>query len=218
MGQLLNDPRGLGLELSDKPLVLCIGDSYTYGDGVAHDRAWPHLLAQQLPEHQVINAGVRGANLLMMLDALKHYQERKPAEHVLLTILDIDMLRLGGKLADESCFIDDASYATEVDASAALLAQLLDQCARYRSRVSVNLWARDTFVARFHRLSRQLGALSSLRKAPYRDDIAHYLSVLSYGRFKLSDDDGHPGELAHRLIARRMFSILAEDAGAARAA
>ena len=44
--------------------VLCLGDSFTFGEGVREKDTWPHRLGQILgPQTQVINAGMQGADL-----------------------------------------------------------------------------------------------------------------------------------------------------------
>ncbi len=203
--------RGLNQELTDQPLLLCIGDSYTYGDGVAADQAWPHLLGQKLPEYQVINAGVRGANLSMMQEALHHYQSRKSATHILLTILDIDILRLSGHLKDEEFFIDSDNYYTELESNCTLLEDMLRQCNALHSSVSVNLWGRDIFITRFQHLSSRLSQTCADNGAFFSNKIASLMSVMSYQKFSVSPENGHPGERAHRLIAKHMFDTLLID-------
>jgi lysophospholipase L1-like esterase len=44
--------------------VLCLGDSFTFGEGVRENDAWPQRLGQILgAQTQVINAGIQGADL-----------------------------------------------------------------------------------------------------------------------------------------------------------
>lgn len=197
--------RGLEQSLSDLPVLLCVGDSYTYGDGVAANQAWPHFLGQMLPEYQVINAGIRGANLPMMQRALEHYQQRKSAAHILITILDIDILRLSGQLQDEEFFMDEKNYTDELERNCLLLADMLQKCKQAGSMVSVTLWGRDTFITRFQKLSRRLDQVCSDLDVPFSNDIARFMGVLSYQKFSVSPDNGHPGESAHKLIAKHML-------------
>ncbi len=203
--------RGLELPLTDAPLLLCIGDSYTYGDGVASDESWPHFLGQYLPQKQVVNAGILGANLADMRDALHHYQERRPAEHVFITILDIDVLRLSGQLRNEDYFMSQANYELELEQNCTLLDGMLEFALGLSSGVSVTLWGRDIFITRFHRLAEMFASVCAQRNVPFRSDMAKYMSVLSYSRFRVAEDNGHPGVGAHRMIARRMFDIYSAD-------
>ncbi len=211
MTSVSDTQRGLDQVLTAQPLLLCVGDSYTYGDGVAASQAWPHFLGQMLPEYQVVNAGIRGANLTMMQKALEHYQQRKNATHILITILDIDILRLSGQLQDEEFFMDEKNYSEELERNCQLLANMLQQSKQAGSTVSVTLWGRDTFITRFQKLSRRLEQVCSDCGVPFRNDIASFMSVLSYRKFSVSPDNGHPGENAHKLIASHMFNIFRAD-------
>ena len=43
--------------------ILCLGDSFTFGEGVRENDAWPLQLERLLPGTQVINAGIQGSDL-----------------------------------------------------------------------------------------------------------------------------------------------------------
>ncbi len=51
-----------GPERAERPLALAVGDSFTFGDEVNDEEAWPAVL-QQLSAGRVINAGVPGFGL-----------------------------------------------------------------------------------------------------------------------------------------------------------
>jgi hypothetical protein len=46
---------------SEKPSILCVGDSFTYGIGVKEEHAWPSIIAESFPSHNVYNLGIPGA-------------------------------------------------------------------------------------------------------------------------------------------------------------
>lgn len=62
----------------DRPRVLVIGDSFTFGDEVRDDETYPHLLDQLLPDAEVINFGVHGYGhdqiLLLLREQALAYQ------------------------------------------------------------------------------------------------------------------------------------------------
>jgi hypothetical protein len=48
---------------SEDRIVLCIGDSFTFGDGVYYRDTWTHKLQETVfKDYKVINAGIRGAS------------------------------------------------------------------------------------------------------------------------------------------------------------
>lgn len=65
--------RGAGIsgDEPEGPLVLAVGDSFTFGQAVASDRTWPaqleRLLAPEFPGLRVLNAGVQGHSLRMIV-------------------------------------------------------------------------------------------------------------------------------------------------------
>lgn len=56
------------------PTILCVGDSHTYGVGVAADQAYPAQLERALARHgvqaRVVNAGIPGRNTDQLLEEL----------------------------------------------------------------------------------------------------------------------------------------------------
>jgi lysophospholipase L1-like esterase len=70
--------------------IICLGDSFTYGHGVADDKTYPVFLEKYLEDIcqrkiQVINAGVCGATITEELDMyIKHCIQLQPALVVLL--------------------------------------------------------------------------------------------------------------------------------------
>ena len=55
-----NGRRATSAHAMNGPIVLAAGCSFTFGLGVDDESTWPWLLQERLPDHQVINPGVRG--------------------------------------------------------------------------------------------------------------------------------------------------------------
>lgn len=64
--------------------ILALGDSITFGFGVAEEEAWPAILEREIPGVQVWNAGIGNYNTAQELASLSSHVERlKPTEVVL---------------------------------------------------------------------------------------------------------------------------------------
>ncbi len=65
-GHLLAVGRTVGIEDPDAPVILCLGDSHTYGAGVSADEAYPAVLERLIREAggraEVANLGAPGVN------------------------------------------------------------------------------------------------------------------------------------------------------------
>lgn len=73
----------------EKPRILVLGDSFTFGDEVSDDETYPHFLQQMLPGTEVINFGVHGYGHDQMLIYLKEEGVKyEPHIVVLGVILD----------------------------------------------------------------------------------------------------------------------------------
>lgn len=80
--------RSNGAPPPDGPLLLAIGDSFTWGDSVNDDETWPAHL-EQLLERPVGNAGVSGYGFdQMVLRAERLVEELRPERVVVLFIAD----------------------------------------------------------------------------------------------------------------------------------
>lgn len=77
--------RGSEIENKDKPFLLCLGDSFTFGIGVNDKETYPAVLGEILEDRfQVLNGGVTGYNLSQSLGRLMMLgQQLKPAIVVL---------------------------------------------------------------------------------------------------------------------------------------
>jgi acyl-CoA thioesterase-1 len=84
--------------LHAKPLLLSIGDSLTFGLGVAPEKTWPSLLqaklrADGLKSAEVINAGSSGATTAVGLSTLKFHLKRGKPDLILYALGANDGLR-----------------------------------------------------------------------------------------------------------------------------
>jgi hypothetical protein len=69
---------------SARPVVVAAGCSFTFGHGLNDEDTWPWLLQEQLPEYQVLNAGVMGYGTDQALLAAERQIRRHPAQAVVL--------------------------------------------------------------------------------------------------------------------------------------
>lgn len=58
---------------SEKPRILCVGDSYTFGHGVHQEHCYPQLMEAEWPDLEVVNAGVCGYTIC---DQLSYFEDR----------------------------------------------------------------------------------------------------------------------------------------------
>jgi len=71
--QGLRRDRDLAFPKSNKPRILCVGDSYTYGHGSHNLHCFPQLLERDSPELEVVNGGVCGYTIC---DESSYFEER----------------------------------------------------------------------------------------------------------------------------------------------
>ena len=96
---------------ADGPVVLCLGDSLTEGQGVAPEQAWPSVLERRLrasghPGVRVVNAGTSGSTSASAVSRLK-WQLRSQPDLLVLALGANDGLR-GVDLASTRRNLDDA--------------------------------------------------------------------------------------------------------------
>ena len=77
----------------DRPRVLVFGDSFTFGDEVRDEEAYPAVLGELLPEAEVINFGVHGYGHDQMLLLLREEGLRYEPDLVVLGFVRDDMER-----------------------------------------------------------------------------------------------------------------------------
>ena len=70
--------------------ILCLGDSFTFGEGVSDSETYPHYLQQMLPNVEVINMGVHGYGHDQMLIYLKEEGVKYRPDIVILGFLAQD--------------------------------------------------------------------------------------------------------------------------------
>ena len=81
-----------------KPVILTVGDSLTFGLGVAAEQTWPALLQTKLrkegfPEALVINAGSSGATTAFGLSTLNFHLKRSSPDLIIYALGANDGLR-----------------------------------------------------------------------------------------------------------------------------
>ncbi len=81
-----------------KPVILSLGDSLTFGLGVAPEKTWPVLLENKLrstgfPEVKVVNAGSSGATTAFGVSAIKFQLKRQKPDIVIYALGANDGLR-----------------------------------------------------------------------------------------------------------------------------
>ena len=89
--------RGVREYALDKPAgttrIVVLGDSFTFGEDVGDDEAWPHRLEELMPGTEVLNLGVHGYGHDQMLLYLKEEGLRYHPDVVIVGFLPDDMER-----------------------------------------------------------------------------------------------------------------------------
>jgi hypothetical protein len=75
-----------------KPRILCLGDSFTFGPYLANHDTYPGLLQQKYPDKEVINAGVCGYTIADEVSLLKARAKYCEPDIIILQALDNDLL------------------------------------------------------------------------------------------------------------------------------
>ncbi len=76
-----------------KPRILVVGDSFTFGDEVRDEEAYPHVLGALVPEAEVVNFGVHGYGHDQMLLMLREQSLDYQPDLVVLGFVRDDMER-----------------------------------------------------------------------------------------------------------------------------
>jgi len=83
--------RGEDIGEKDRPRVLFLGDSFTWGWGIGKDEErYTDQLQQRLPDYQIINAGIIGFNTLQAFLLLRHYYENIKPDYLVLQMFAND--------------------------------------------------------------------------------------------------------------------------------
>ncbi|MDW8172601.1 MAG: hypothetical protein RML73_08965 [Anaerolineae bacterium] len=70
-------------------VIVALGDSVTFGQGVNDDEVWVNLLARRFPQVKFVNAGVPGYNLPNLVPQYERFRDRSHA--ILYTLIDNDL-------------------------------------------------------------------------------------------------------------------------------
>jgi lysophospholipase L1-like esterase len=83
--------------------ILCLGDSFTFGEGVREDDAWPQRLGRALgPSTQVINAGIQGYDLDAEMAYLYLYGRKLAPDVVILAFFMNDAMSWEQTISDQA--------------------------------------------------------------------------------------------------------------------
>lgn len=83
-----------------RPVVVLLGDSFTFGWGVEDDETFAAALARLRPDLEVVNRGVPGYGHDQMLLQLREEGLPDRTQHVILGFVDIDVPRNGASITD----------------------------------------------------------------------------------------------------------------------
>ncbi|MBC7532228.1 MAG: arylesterase [Oligoflexus sp.] len=181
--------------LSAKPVILSIGDSLTFGLGVAEDKTWPRLLQNKLQadgmkEAKVINAGSSGATTAFGLTAvrfqLKHNQP------------DLIIYALGA---------NDGLRAISPDTTYRNILQTIEEIQKAKVKVILlGMKAPPNYGEKFPKDFEKIFArVASEKKIPF---IPFFLEGVA-GDSKLNQADGiHPNEKGYEVITGRMYPVI----------
>lgn len=187
------------------PPFLCLGDSYTIGEGVAPDERWPELVARalSLPSPRVL--ATTGWTVRELLDAMDTTglwpaRERYPAVTLLIGVND-----------QYRGHAPDATLADHREAFARAVRLAGDDPARVVA-IAIPDWGVTPFAADRDRarIARELDALNAAQRAHVRAQGAHWVDVAELSRAHgdapayLAADGLHPGPRAYAVWAERI--------------
>lgn len=197
------------LPAADTPL-LCLGDSYTIGEGVAPDARWPEVVARTLalaPPRVLATTGWTVRELLDAMPPAGLWPAR--ARHAAVTLL------IG--VNDQYRGHDpEATLADHREAFARAVALAGDEPARVVA-ISIPDWGVTPFAADRDRvrIARELDALNAGECAHVRARGAHWVDVTALSRehgaapATLAADGLHPGAAAYAAWAERIARAVA---------
>lgn len=103
----LRSPRELAGARADRPRIICSGDSFTFGDGVADDDTWCAQLESVDATLETVNLGVPGYGIdQMYLRYARDTGGLRERVHV-FAFIDDDFRRMGARADKPSLTIDD---------------------------------------------------------------------------------------------------------------
>lgn len=84
--------------------IACVGDSFTFGAGVANTQTYPHFLNLNLKHTEVLNLGKNGTSIITQLIILKKAIQCDP-DLVILQVLDNDLYGLMTHVQEDYSFV-----------------------------------------------------------------------------------------------------------------
>jgi len=216
-------PSGKKRDWWDKPfrLLVTLGESTTAGGWASYrERAWPHQLARLINEFQripvqLINVGIGGNVISKRSPAYEH--SGKPAA---LERLDRHVLRHQLDLLVVSYGLNDARGGTPIDLFVSELRTLID---RTRERIHPLLvlvgpyymtgfdkfgphWNHATLKT-FHQYNEAIAKVARAKDSLFVDLLATYGNA----SWLVHHDGVHANDLGHRLVANKIFEVLAAN-------
>jgi hypothetical protein len=141
--------RGADMSL-EKPAgmrrILCLGDSFTFGEGVREEDAWPQRLRRSLgPSTQVINAGVQGYDFDHEALYLLLYGRKLHPDVVVIAFFMNDMMQFGETVENHMLLTETPAELSRLGRASALwrLLKRRQLAARQTSRYLADL--RESF-------------------------------------------------------------------------
>jgi hypothetical protein len=173
--------------------ILCLGDSFTFGEGVREEDAWPQRLGQLLgPGAQVINAGVQGYDLDHEALYLLLYGRQLEPDVVVIAFFMNDAMPFAETVSHQLLLTDTPAEPSRLGRVSALWRVLERRrfAARQTSRYLGDL--RRSFSSQQWREAR--GRIARLREMADRDgfEIVALIFPLLYGL-----DGDYPLEREH---------------------
>jgi hypothetical protein len=77
---------------SERPLILVVGDSHTFGVGIAADQRWPSIIQSQLDQVDVYNLSQQGGSLELQVILLLAELERLKQRQVVQILIEVPKL------------------------------------------------------------------------------------------------------------------------------
>lgn len=201
--------------------LVTLGESTTAGGWASYrERSWANQLAQLINEFQrvplqLINVGI-GANVISPKSpAYEH--SRKPAA---VERLHTHVIRHKPDLLVVSYGLNDARGDTPLDLFAGELTTLVDQVREYIEPLIVLLGpyymtAFDKYgphwnhadLKMFHNFNESVGQVAKAKRCLFVDLLAAYRNA----NWLVHHDGVHANDLGHRLVANRIFEVLASN-------
>lgn len=186
---------------ADKTLVF-VGDSVTFGYGVDDDQTWVNLIARELPDVRVINAGVSGYNATNVRRAVVLYPD---AGALIYLIVNND-----AEPEKQPDFTRPHSPETS-----SWLARYLLNLPEYLSPVSAEAEIARGDLPRYFDDLRAILADDRVLALAFDDAFGRMtverccaIPLIERGTDRVSPADGHPGVRGNEAIARQILPLV----------